>query len=248
MTTNDSYIVDVGMNNGDDSFYYLCKGYKVIAIEANPFLCDQANLRFKEEIHSNRLEVINASVAVGNKPLKFFLNNDNHHLSSLDKHWASRNGASVTEIEVLPAQLDHILANISNIHYIKVDIEGADFIALQQLSRLYYRPKFISVEDCRFGFEYIDLLNQMGYISFNLSDQSQIPSLFDIKSNVGFKLGMSGFFGKDLRGSWLSLNDFYKLYEKQVRPFLSRRRLSAENIWYDIHASLESPKSMNSQL
>jgi len=43
-------IYDVGMNNGDDSAYYLSLGFRVVAIEANPELVEQAKLRFAREI------------------------------------------------------------------------------------------------------------------------------------------------------------------------------------------------------
>lgn len=41
-------IFDIGMHNGDDSDYYLKKGFRVIAIEANPTLCALGAARFKE--------------------------------------------------------------------------------------------------------------------------------------------------------------------------------------------------------
>jgi hypothetical protein len=38
-------IYDVGMNNGDDIAYYLRRGFRVLAIEANPDLVANADLR-----------------------------------------------------------------------------------------------------------------------------------------------------------------------------------------------------------
>ena len=40
-------VYDIGMNNGDDTAYYLSLGYKVIAVEAVPDLVDAATERFK---------------------------------------------------------------------------------------------------------------------------------------------------------------------------------------------------------
>ena len=34
-------IYDIGMNHGEDTAYYLSKGFRVIAIEANPGLTDE---------------------------------------------------------------------------------------------------------------------------------------------------------------------------------------------------------------
>ena len=39
-------IVDVGAHNGDDTAFYLHKGYRVIAIEANPVLAKSITVRF----------------------------------------------------------------------------------------------------------------------------------------------------------------------------------------------------------
>ena len=43
-------IYDIGSNNGDDIPYYLLKSDLVIAIEANPKLCDLIQKKFSKEI------------------------------------------------------------------------------------------------------------------------------------------------------------------------------------------------------
>ncbi len=40
MPVND-LVYDIGMNNGDDTAYYLSLGFRTVAIEANPELVDQ---------------------------------------------------------------------------------------------------------------------------------------------------------------------------------------------------------------
>ena len=44
-----SLVYDVGMNNGDDTAYYLHLGYRVVAIDADPTLIERAKLRFEQE-------------------------------------------------------------------------------------------------------------------------------------------------------------------------------------------------------
>ena len=39
-------ILDLGMNNGDDTAYYLTRGFRVVALDANPALCEGARKRF----------------------------------------------------------------------------------------------------------------------------------------------------------------------------------------------------------
>ncbi len=43
-------IYDLGSHNGQDSEFYLKKGFIVVAVEANPTLCDGLKLRFSREI------------------------------------------------------------------------------------------------------------------------------------------------------------------------------------------------------
>ena len=56
-------IYDIGMNNGDDTAYYLQRGFRVIAVEANPALVSQAIQRFEREVAEDRLVVLNVGIA-----------------------------------------------------------------------------------------------------------------------------------------------------------------------------------------
>jgi FkbM family methyltransferase len=56
-------IYDVGMNNGDDTAYYLSLGFRTVAIEANPELVEQAKSRFAREISAGRLFILNIGIA-----------------------------------------------------------------------------------------------------------------------------------------------------------------------------------------
>ena len=40
-------IYDVGMHDGDDTAYYLDKGFQVVAVEANPVLVQSGRERFR---------------------------------------------------------------------------------------------------------------------------------------------------------------------------------------------------------
>jgi hypothetical protein len=44
-------IYDFGSNNGDDIPYYLKKSDLVVAVEADPLLCDHIKTRFSNEIN-----------------------------------------------------------------------------------------------------------------------------------------------------------------------------------------------------
>ena len=50
---DNNLIFDIGMNHGEDSEFYLCKGFHVIAIECNPNLVDDVSARLAPYIKSN---------------------------------------------------------------------------------------------------------------------------------------------------------------------------------------------------
>jgi FkbM family methyltransferase len=58
-----SLVYDVGMFNGDDTAYYLKKGFRVVGSEANPHLIPQLTERFSTDIEQKRLVVENVAVA-----------------------------------------------------------------------------------------------------------------------------------------------------------------------------------------
>jgi hypothetical protein len=62
-TVNTRLVFDLGMNNGDDSAYYLLKGYEVVAAEANPTLVDQARVRFQKEIQAGLIVIEHVGIA-----------------------------------------------------------------------------------------------------------------------------------------------------------------------------------------
>ena len=82
-------IYDVGVHNGDDSAYYLHKGYRVVGIEANPEIAATLRKRFATEISSGALQLIEAGIAEGEGDLDFFVCNENTEWSSFDPNKAA---------------------------------------------------------------------------------------------------------------------------------------------------------------
>src|SRR5579863_9088502 len=52
-------VVDLGMNDGSDTLFYLKKGFNVVAVEANPTLVKRASRRFARFVAANTLHVLN---------------------------------------------------------------------------------------------------------------------------------------------------------------------------------------------
>ena len=83
-------IFDLGMNNGDDTDYYLKLGYDVVALEANPALCAKASERFADAVEQGRLTIVHAAIWEHSGETSFLVNLDNDHWSSIDPGWAER--------------------------------------------------------------------------------------------------------------------------------------------------------------
>ncbi len=228
-------IFDLGMNNGDDTAYYLGRGYKVIALEPNPALCERVQARFRVAIDDGRLQMLNA--AIWDKPgrAKFYVNLDNDHWSSLDVDWAGRDATRYDEITVRCVTLGELFGEFGVPYYLKIDVEGVDQSVLEQLHVNATRPLFVSVEDCRLGFDYMRILAACGYDRFQLLDQSMVPQMKDIFGNT-FSAGSSGPFGDDLPGQWLPHEEMVKFYSTTVRDAVGNR-LGPRTHWWDIHCT-----------
>ena len=230
-------IFDLGMNNGDDTAFYLSRGFNVVALEANPALCERARKRFQAPIGEGRLKIVNAAIWEKTGETTFYLNLDYDHWSSLDIGWAGRDGSRCDAISIQCVTLSDLFEEFEVPHYVKIDVEGADDTVLEQLRGQSLLPQYISVEDCRFGFQYMEALASCGYDGFKLLDQSTVPQMTDPATGHVFPPGSSGPFGSDLPGEWLSHMDMVALYSTTVRD-IQGNRLAPRTQWWDIHASM----------
>jgi FkbM family methyltransferase len=238
LAKQDRIVFDLGMNNGDDTEYYLAKNFQVVAVEANPQLCEEASKRFLSAISSGRLIILNVAITDFIKDCVFYINTANHHWSSLDINWASRNNSNVKSCIVKGSTLKYIIERYGRPFFMKIDIEGGDIVVLHQLLEINHPPQFLSIEDCRFGFEYIELLRRIGYRGFKLSNQAMVPKMEDISIGHRFHLGASGMFGDELDGEWLPYESFLSLYVRTVRCRESLQRIAPPDVWWDIHCTL----------
>ena len=56
-------VFDVGMHRGEDTAYYLHKGFRVVGVEANPAMAGHLRSRFRLEIASGALQLLEIGVA-----------------------------------------------------------------------------------------------------------------------------------------------------------------------------------------
>jgi hypothetical protein len=113
-------IYDFGANNGDELSYYLLKSDLVVAVEANPALCDLIHSRFSSEIEAGRLTVENYVITAEGEGglIDFYIHKSNHVLSQLPLPSPSK--VANSEKVILPSKtVSEIMAIYGGPHYIK---------------------------------------------------------------------------------------------------------------------------------
>jgi FkbM family methyltransferase len=206
-------IFDVGMHNGDDTNFYLSKGYRVVGVEAVPALAMAAALRFREAIESTSLVILNQAIAESNGQREFWVCDDNSLLSSLNRMMAAREGARHHAEPIQTRTLGSIMDEFGTPHYLKVDIEGYDQVCIAQLkSRVL--PKFISIESEAVGegelldedhsLLSLETLHQIGYTKFKLIAQSDFAALTGSSAQMLWRKVIRSAAGGRLRGLGLS--------------------------------------------
>jgi FkbM family methyltransferase len=256
-TTSLSHAVfDVGMNNGDDSAHYLSKGFKVIAVEANPILVQRARLRFQAEIMSGQMVIEPFGICDHPGRTPFWINEERDVFSSFDRIRASRGGAYCRSVDVDCVTFDTLLKKHGVPYYLKLDVEGTEPHCLTSLQS-FGLPKYLSVE--AESLEYLLLLWQLGYRQFKIVDQMRHNSRFPDFTNdnafsrlakrvcscvdrfknrairVAFPRGCSGPFGEETTGSWQTLEEVAYNWLHLHFGHHNRGSLSAAS-WYDFHA------------
>jgi len=232
-------IFDVGLHIGQDTEFYLKKGYKVIAIEANQFLVSQALKRFSKQVVQNDLIVLNYAISDSFGVAQFYINNDRSEWSSLEKELGSRE-SSFRAVEVQTCTLSSIMDTFGTPYYVKIDIEGCDLMALRQIAMSQHRPKYISVENGQKAF--LDVFLTMGYDRFKFVNQAEVPNV-NLSNpplegefiQFKFPFGSSGPFGEEAPGEWLTSKEV----EHLIDAYWSRPDRDP-NIhgWYDLHAQV----------
>lgn len=228
-----SLIFDLGANNGDDVDYYLKKARRVVAVEANPALCDLMETRFAAAIQSGRLVVENAVLTVDpTRPSALFhLHRTNHVLSQFPAPAEAE--ASQFEAVTLPAlSVAELLSRHGQPDYAKVDLEHYDAPVLRALFEQGVTPDYLSAE--AHDIEVFRLMAVMGgYRAFKLVDVRSVARRYGehfIMTAFGRELHAfphhsAGPYGNDIPGNWMTPDDFLTLL-----------RIVGLG-WKDIHAS-----------
>jgi FkbM family methyltransferase len=167
-------VYDIGTNNGDDTAHYLERGYRVVAIEANPVLTQNVRKRFADAIERGRLQVLNLGINGCDGTCDFWVNEEASEWSSFDRERAGRGNHRLHKLEVATRRLESIMREYGVPYYLKIDIEGFDEVCVESLMADDL-PEFVSLEIS--NLDSISVLNRLGYDSFKCIDQHNHAAL-----------------------------------------------------------------------
>lgn len=225
---HDDLIFDVGMNICEDTDFYLKKGFRVVAVEANPAACAEAEARYSDEIAAGRLTVVNCAISESGQSLRFYVCRTMSAWSTaspkLRDQWAQQ-GAIFDEIEVPGLRSTDLILQYGVPRYAKIDIEGFDLVCLKGFQLAGAAPRYLSVEvDFYTVGEMISLLQDLGYRRFALVSQKSVPSQrapLDAKEGQSieyeFRSGCSGLFGEELPADWVDARELRRQCDRVVR-------------------------------
>jgi len=253
----DDLIYDIGLHQGLDTEFYLAKGFRVVAVEANGELAAAARTKFGPALRDGRLTIVQAAIAARAGTVQFFRNTRNSEWGTIDAGFAERNarfGARSEVVEVPAITFPDLLAAHGVPYYMKVDIEGADDLCIAALERAEQRPRYVSFETAgpaRFAATFLTLasLVRSGYREFQVANQARHrrirlpqPAREGIWVDHRFRSGSSGPFGAELASHWLPLDALLHRYlpllraedrwsiNGRGRPWLVRLRQRAERL------------------
>lgn len=226
-------IYDIGMHKGEDTEFYLRKGFRVIAFEADPALVRSCRDRLKEFIDQGKLTIIEGAIVdldaidAGQKKVQFYKNDDNSVWGTVCINWAERNtrlGTSSSMVEVDVINFARVIQERGVPHFMKVDIEGCDMVSINALRKFRERPDYVSIESDKTSFANIEheinTLIDLDYDYFQAVEQSAIhlsqslpyPSREGEYVAQHFEQGSSGLFGSELGDKWKSKHEILRQY------------------------------------
>jgi FkbM family methyltransferase len=227
-------IFDVGMHEGEDTDFYLHKGFDVVAFEANPELIARCKARFTGAIAQGRLRIVEGAIApasVGETVT--FYKNAYSIWGTIDSSWADRNemlGAASEKIVVPRVDIGKAFRDFGVPYYCKIDIEGADTLVLDELKTRTERPQCLSIETEKVSLAPLKAdvvrLTELGYRKFKPVQQETVPgtvlktkTLQGADLHYAFHHHASGPFGEDIPQVWLDAEGVLAAYKAIFRSY-----------------------------
>ena len=181
-------VYDVGFNIGQDTAFYLARGHRVVAIEADPTLAEDGRKRFSRDIEAGNLEIVNVGIAQEEGSAEFWICEGKPEFNSFYQGIAARNGYATHAIRIPTTRFASVMRRFGTPYFLKIDIEGNEMLCLNDLSTSDL-PTYISIEsecpidakpiDAADGLRVLLKLRELGYQSFKLIDQLTFCSISD---------------------------------------------------------------------
>jgi FkbM family methyltransferase len=212
-------IFDIGCHHGDDTDFYLRKGFRVVAVDADKSLCDQVSSRFPAAIAAGRLTVVYGLISESERDsAAFYIFETFRDWNTADAYFKTRGereGHVATEVVVPIVSTEKLFEAFGIPYYMKVDIEGRDIVPLRALERVPERPAFVSIEvahhDPSLGFSQLLQLTRCGYTKFQFFNQclrqhvkAPTPPREGTYAEFFPAQSTTGLFGRELDGRWLN--------------------------------------------
>ena len=249
-------IYDVGFHKGEDTKQYLKDGYKVVAIEANPQLVEFGKNKFKKEIESGQLILLNIGVGNIKSTLDFWVNDYCSEWSSFDKEIGCRNNTACHCEKIECLLISEVIEKYGLPFYLKIDIEGNDIYCIEGLNDNEL-PKYISCEAQQLS--WLETLRDKGYTKFKIINQADRFKDLEIKNETSkfhhykrflingimhrtsdfidwkFPIKSSGPYGENTSGKWKTFEEVKNLY---LQHFQFEKNTPLNNMsWFDFHAT-----------
>jgi len=255
-----SLIFDLGVYEGQDSRFYLDKGFVVVGVEAHPAYAENARKIFASEIAGGRYYLVER--AIWDKADLSIQFHTRGAQSSIIKAYADSGGPSLS-VEVRTTTLEELIREYGVPYYLKCDLEGVDGIIVTQLQGVEKIPAFTSIEApapdsigelacC--GYDRFQIINQ----GYHARTRIPFPPREGRYAKVRMNDAMTGLFGRELNPRhWMSKEDAIAAMKRRefilsrkcnpVLKYLYRRigKLSGRRYlipqgWTDIHACHQS--------
>lgn len=221
-------IFDVGAHKGEDTNFYLKKGFTVVAVEAHPALAEALRTRFAGQLASGQLVIVEAAIAEQAGHVDFFANSAVSVWGTIRKEWAERNelmGADSDCLRVRSVTFPQLVREHGMPYYMKIDIEGADLLCLEGLREFSERPRHVSIESEKRDWDALEnefrLFQELGYSRFKVVDQGEVgnqvppsPAREGADIQHRFQKGDSGLFGEEAPGDWITREQAIEQYRR----------------------------------
>ena len=155
----------------DPKLVYDVGVHRVVGVEANPAMAGHLRDRFKSEIGTGALQLLEVGVAEIEGELDFWVCDAVSEWSSFQERKASAGGKTSHPVKVRTLPFARILGQHGVPFYCKIDIEGNDHLCLEGIDAA-DKPRYVSVEmSLAKGDRDLSLLQALGYRKFKIISQ-----------------------------------------------------------------------------